>query len=75
MKLTPEELKLVNDWESVRFAFVEAKRRVASGELSRSSIQYQEAKAAMNNARTEWRKIGEYVGTRTPVAPIQATGG
>ncbi len=73
MSISPEELALYNDWERLRSAFVAAKERVAAGELDRNSDEYQAVKRAMDEARTTWRQIGEYVGTRNPVTPIAAT--
>ena len=70
MKLTPDELELVNEWERVRSAFVASKERRSSDPET-----YAAAKAEMSAMRTYWRQVGEAVGTRTPVAPLSVKGG
>jgi len=66
MNLTDEEIELVLEWRKVRDAFVKAKKSRAKDEGG-----YVKAKAAVDELRTYWRRVGEAAGTRTPVAPIR----
>lgn len=86
MKLTPEELKLVNEWEEARSAYVEAKAVIAAlptleeRSAARKAPEYQAIKRRMSEMRTFWRRVGEAVpegtpGHRSPVRPISVKAG
>ena len=70
MNVSKDELKLLNEWDAVRDAFVKAKRK----KDYKDDAEYQKAAVLMDQMRSYWRGIGEYVGHRNPVAPIRKAG-
>lgn len=70
MNLSPDEVKLVVEWDRLRSAFIAAKRK-------RGSPEYLKAKKAMSEFRTKWRTIRDAFTEPGPgearPAPIEAT--
>jgi hypothetical protein len=73
--ISEEELALYNDWAVAQKAFVKAKEKAVKDPAYRDSDEYRAIKQNTSEMRTQWRQIGEAVGTRTPVAPLSAKGG
>ena len=68
MNLTDEEIELILEWRDAQQAFVDAKKKKGY----RDTSEYAAAAKRVDELRTKWRRIGEAVGTRTPVPPIKS---
>ena len=72
MNLSDADIELINEYKKARDALVKAKKLRKRGHPDPEALTA--AKARVDELRTYWRRIGEAVGVRTPIAPIQKRG-